>query len=104
MPSFWVRSSIFFTTALAFVVALAWKDAVHVIFKSAFPLVSRMDPTTILRRKSMAMVAYAMVATALALVVVSLLPYHAQSTLTARSTTEQSAETQPPLPGEVCSR
>ena len=76
MPSFWVRSSIFFTTALAFVVALAWKDAVHVMFKSAFPVVSRLDPTTMLQRKSVAMVAYALVATALALLVVSLLPYH----------------------------
>jgi hypothetical protein len=90
MPTFWARSAMFFTTSLAFVVALAWKDAVHTMFQTAFPLVS----PTILQRKSVAMFSYALVATALALVVVSLLPYHEESSLSPAT----------PKPREECAR
>ena len=75
MPSFWVRSAMFFTTAMAFVVALAWKDAVHTLFQAAFPLFKKVDPTTMLQRQSVAMVVYAIMATGLALLAVSALPY-----------------------------
>ena len=120
-PSFWARSATFFSTAMAFVVALAWKDAVHSMFEAWFPIHGKEVPhldvswQRIMSKKTLAMFFYAFLVTALAVALLEVVPhateaivelhtqkYHDTNSEEKQATTPLGAEsghTTVPLPG-----
>ena len=79
--SFWDRSAIFFSTAMAFVVALAWKDAVHSMFESWFPVPEvgtnqggRTAWQRLISKRTTALFVYALLITAAAIGILELVP------------------------------
>ena len=82
--TFWDRSAIFFGTAMAFVVALAWKDAVHSMFEQWFPVPGVVDATPgtaaraawqrVVSKRTAALFLYALLITAAAIGILELIP------------------------------
>ena len=82
--TFWDRSAIFFGTAMAFVVALAWKDAVHSMFEKWFPVPGVVDTTggtaaraawqRVISKRTAALFIYALLITAAAIGILELVP------------------------------